>query len=253
MTSNISHMVVGDQHCTPEESNERFLWLGRMIKDVKPTKVIFMGDFADCYSLNSYDKGTKGFMDNASYAADVRHTIEAQELIKEGCGAATWNRTEFHMLEGNHDRGRHDRALSVSPEFDGIISMDNLEYAKYNDYVHKFLDTPIIDGIMYSHYLKGGNSGRPISGVNHARSLVMAAHQSVSVGHSHLFSHYHHHTAEGKSINGLVTGCYFSAAHGYAKQSEKWWDRGIIMKRHVVDGMYDIEWISLKNIENRYK
>ena len=41
-----THLVIGDPHCTPSASNERFTWAGRMAKELKVDKVICMGHFA---------------------------------------------------------------------------------------------------------------------------------------------------------------------------------------------------------------
>ena len=40
-----THVVIGDPHCTPKASNDRFLWAGRLAADIKATHVICMGDF----------------------------------------------------------------------------------------------------------------------------------------------------------------------------------------------------------------
>ena len=40
-----THLVMGDPHCTPKASNDRFLWAGRLAADFKVTHVICMGDF----------------------------------------------------------------------------------------------------------------------------------------------------------------------------------------------------------------
>ena len=52
-----THLVMGDPHCTPKASNDRFLWAGRLAADLKPNTIICMGDFASMDSLSSYDKG----------------------------------------------------------------------------------------------------------------------------------------------------------------------------------------------------
>ena len=51
-----THVVIGDPHCTPKASNERFLWAGRLASDVRATHIICMGDFCSMDSLSSYDK-----------------------------------------------------------------------------------------------------------------------------------------------------------------------------------------------------
>ena len=30
-----THLVIGDPHCTPKASNERFLWAGKFARDLK--------------------------------------------------------------------------------------------------------------------------------------------------------------------------------------------------------------------------
>ena len=57
-----THLVMGDPHCTPKASNDRFLWAGRLAADLKPNTIICMGDFASMDSLSSYDKGKKQFI-----------------------------------------------------------------------------------------------------------------------------------------------------------------------------------------------
>ena len=52
-----THLVIGDPHCNPKASNDRFLWAGKMARDLKPTTIVCMGDFASMDSLSSYDKG----------------------------------------------------------------------------------------------------------------------------------------------------------------------------------------------------
>ena len=56
-----THLVIGDPHCTPRTSNERFLWAGRLAADVRATHIICMGDFCSMDSLSSYDRGKKSF------------------------------------------------------------------------------------------------------------------------------------------------------------------------------------------------
>ena len=56
-----THLVMGDPHCTPKASNDRFLWAGRLAADYKVTHVICMGDFCSMDSLSSYDRAKKSF------------------------------------------------------------------------------------------------------------------------------------------------------------------------------------------------
>lgn len=74
------HLVVPDPHAHPDYSNKRFEYLGKLIVDLKPDKVICLGDFADLPSLCSYDKGTAGF-EGRRYKDDVASVIDAQEKM----------------------------------------------------------------------------------------------------------------------------------------------------------------------------
>ena len=62
-----THLVMGDPHCTPKASNDRFLWAGRLAADFKVTHVICMGDFCSMDSLSTYDRGK-----NHLKAEDIR-------------------------------------------------------------------------------------------------------------------------------------------------------------------------------------
>ena len=48
-----THLVIGDPHCNPKANNDRFLWAGKMARDLKPTTIVCMGDFASMDSLSS--------------------------------------------------------------------------------------------------------------------------------------------------------------------------------------------------------
>ena len=68
-----THLVIPDQHAHPDNNNDRFEWLGKLIVDLKPDVVINLGDMADMPSLCTYDKGTKGF-EGRRYKQDVNST-----------------------------------------------------------------------------------------------------------------------------------------------------------------------------------
>ena len=44
-----THLVIGDPHCNPKASNDRFLWAGKLARDLKPDTIICMGD---CHHLH---------------------------------------------------------------------------------------------------------------------------------------------------------------------------------------------------------
>ena len=78
-----THLVIGDPHCTPKASNDRFLWAGKFARDLKPNTIICMGDFASMDSLSSYDKGKKQF-EGRRYKKDIDHAHDALDKFNKG-------------------------------------------------------------------------------------------------------------------------------------------------------------------------
>ena len=185
-----THLVIGDPHCTPSASNERFTWAGRMARDIKADKVICMGDFASMESLSSWDRGKKSF--------------------------------------------------------------DDLQYPEYgwNTYTYRY--PLIIDGIHYSHNFPSGLMGSPISGENVARTLLNKNKVSSTVGHCHLLDYAVSAYPSGKKIMGLSAGCYLTHKESYAYNTQRLWWSGLIVKRNVKGGEYDIEMVNSKEVKKRY-
>lgn len=252
--------MIGDPHATPGVSNERFEWLGKYIVDKQPKVIVCLGDFADMESLSSYDKGKKSF-EGRRFLKDVEATIDAQERLFDPLNKYNATRRMYHekqykpeiyMLGGNHDEGRIFKACNDAPEYDGILSIDLLKYKEFGwNYVP--YGTPVcIDGINYCHHFPNGNSKYPISGLHIGRKLLQKNHASSTVGHTHLFDLETEVTADRKRIWGLSAGCFFSHTPEYAGESAKFWWRGIIHKRNVVDGDYDLQKIAMENLKRSY-
>ena len=121
-----THLVIGDPHCTPKASNERFLWAGRVAADYKVSHVICMGDFCSMDSLSSYDRAKKSF-EGRRYQKDMEHSHEALSLFNKGMGK---HKARKIMLHGNHE-DRIDRFVDDNPELEGSISIDDLKFKKY--------------------------------------------------------------------------------------------------------------------------
>jgi len=123
-----THLVIGDPHSTPKSPNDRFLWAGKFARDIKADVIICMGDFASMDSLSSYDKGKKSF-EGRRYKKDIEHAHDALEKFNRGLlgNGRKKNGQRRIMLLGNHE-DRIDRAIDNTPELDGAISIDDLEY-----------------------------------------------------------------------------------------------------------------------------
>jgi len=258
-----THLVIGDPHATPGVSNDRFLWLGRAILDIRPDVVVCMGDFADLDSLCNYDRNTRSF-EGRRYKLDLTCIHDALSKTLHPWASANAKLADkkkrkiqlprMVMLGGNHDEGRIEKATNVHPELHGTISIDDLGYKALGWEYVPFLEPIEIDGIHYCHYFKSGNSAtyNAISGISIGRSLLQRNHASSTVGHSHVLDIASAVRPDGSRIWGLSAGCYTPAEPSYAKGSDKFWWRGLIVKRNVRNGDYDLETISLQEVERRY-
>jgi len=251
----MKHMIIGDSHSKPGVSNERFSILGEYALKHRPDVIIDMGDWGDMESLCSYDKGTKGF-EGRRYTADVEAAREARALFNAPIDKYNARqRSHGHKqylprkvaLLGNHEN-RINRAMSLQPELDGVLSTSDLGAEDYGWDLRPFLEPVKIDGINYAHYFPSGVMGRPIGGVNAARRMVAINYESSTAAHSHLLNYSRDTSVSGVGRNGLVAGCCFEHHEDYAGEANKMYWRGVIMKHNVVDGDYDPEFTTLKNL-----
>ena len=142
-----THLVMGDPHCTPKASNERFLWAGKFAHDLRPNTVICMGDFASMDSLSSYDKGKKSF-EGRRYKKDIDHAHDALEKFNKGLDG---RRLRKIMLLGNHE-DRIDRTVDEIPELEGTISTDDFKFESFGWEVYEYQKPVVVDGVYSVSY-----------------------------------------------------------------------------------------------------
>ena len=242
-----THLVIGDPHCNPKASNDRFLWAGKLARDLKPDTIICMGDFSSLDSLSSYDKGKKSF-EGRRYKKDIDHAHDALEKFNKGLNG---RRSRKVMLLGNHE-DRIDRIVDETPELDGTISTKDLKFKEFGWEVFAYQEPVAIDGVHYCHNYPTGIMGKPISGDNIARSLLLKNKVSSTVGHCHLFDYSMCTIPTGRKVLGLSAGCYLHHKEDYARNTQRLWWSGLIVKRNVRQGEYDIETVEYNTVKRRY-
>ena len=242
-----THLVIGDPHCNPKASNDRFLWAGKLARDLKPDTIICMGDFSSLDSLSSYDKGKKSF-EGRRYKKDIDHAHDALEKFNKGLNG---RRSRKVMLLGNHE-DRIDRIVDETPELDGTISTKDLKFKEFGWEVIAYQEPVAIDGVHYCHNYPTGIMGKPISGDNIARSLLLKNKVSSTVGHCHLFDYSMCTIPSGRKVLGLSAGCYLHHKEDYARATQRLWWSGLIVKRNVRQGEYVIETIEYNTVKRRY-
>ncbi len=249
-----THLVIPDIHAHPSHDNRRADWLAQLIIDLRPDVVINLGDQFDMASLSGYDKGKRSFV-GRSYRADLTSGLDFSERLWEPVRATKKRLPHRIYIEGNHEH-RIEKALDLNPELVGTIGFDDFDLDKYYDEVVRYSgSTPGIiqvDGINYSHYFISGVLGRPISGEHPAYSLGTKLGGSCTAGHLHTFDYNVRTDVEGRKRHSLVAGCFFDYNSDWAGNANNLYWRGVIVKRNVSDGQYDLEAISIDQLKKEY-
>lgn len=248
------HLVLPDPHSHPDYDNRRADWVGQLLVDLKPDVFVNLGDQWDLASLSGYDKGKASFHGKA-YKKDLDAGLEFTERLFAPIRKAKKKRPRTIFLEGNHEE-RQRRLLELQPELDGTISFEDFDLEKeYDDVVRYKGQTPgaiQVDGITYAHYLVTGVSGRGIGGEHPGFTLLTKHFSSVTCGHTHTFDYSIRTDAHGRRLHGLVAGVFQEHDSDWAGEVNRLWSRGLVIKREVENGDYDLEWVSLKRLEKEY-
>ncbi len=222
--------------------------------DLKPDVFVNLGDQWDLSSLSGYDKGKASFRDR-SYKADLNAGLEFSDRLFAPLRRAKKKKPYCVFLEGNHEE-RQRRVLEQEHVLRDTISFKDFDLERnYDDVVRYRGQTPgtiEIDGINYAHYFVTGISGRGVSGEHAAYSLLAKQFASSTCGHLHTFDYSVRTDANGRRIHGLVAGVYQDYDSDWAGEMCKLWSRGVVIKRDVENGDYDLEWVSLKRLQKEY-
>lgn len=246
--------MIPDAHAHYQHNNDRAIWLGNLIRDLRPDVVINLGDTCDMPSLSGFDKG-KGRFQGRTYEADIRAANDFEDRLWSTVRKSKRKLPRRITLIGNHEQ-RIDRAINSQPELAGTVGYKDLELDRwYDNVVHYVGDTPgviEVDGIHYAHFFVSGVMGRAVGGEHPAYSLLQKEFVSCTQGHTHVFDHCQRTRADGRKIIGLVAGVYQDYNSDWAGECNKLWWRGAFVKRGVEKGCYDLEAISIDRLKAEY-
>jgi hypothetical protein len=249
-------MVIPDAQVRPGVPIEHLNWIGKYAVEKKPDVIVNIGDFADLPSLSSYDKGKKSF-EGRRYKEDIKAVHEAMDTLlspireeQEKLNRArkkAWN-PRLVMTLGNHEQ-RIERAVNAQPEYDGLISYDDLGYEDAGWEVHPFLEVVIIEGVAFSHYFTSGVMGRP---VGNAKLMLQKQFMSAVMGHVQDRDIAEAKRADGKRMIGIFVGICYQHDESYLgpKQNNSW--RGCWMLNDVHEGSFDYMPVSLDFLRGKY-
>ena len=174
------HLVISDCHVTAGQNLDRFDWLAELIKEIQPTRIICLGDFASLDSLSTHHApGSKTDHELPSFKAE-------QDAVEQAMSRMFKHNPEVEriMLMGNHEQ-RWDRFRDRFPKIlDHVDIADWLRYKDWWDVIHNYKKWVNIDGLLYTH-VPHTIMGKPVGGINACRSVAMQSTKSVIFGHTH--------------------------------------------------------------------
>ena len=251
------HLIIPDCQVKPDHAISYLEHVGEYIAEKQPDVVVQIGDFADMPSLSSYDVGKKAF-EGKRYKDDVAYSKKAMSLLFKPIKRLQTYQASKHKKQydprliltlGNHEH-RINRAINNdAAKLDGVISIADLGYENFGWEVFPFLETVLVDGIVYSHYFVTGTMGRPVTS---PAALISKKHMSCVMGHHQQRGVAYATRADGKEIKGIFAGsCYTHDEDYLGPQGNKVW-RGIWMFNEVNDGQFDELQVSLSYLQKRY-
>jgi hypothetical protein len=256
-----THIVIPDTQCKEGVPVDHLRWIGKYIvehfRGRENVKIIHLGDHADMPSLSSYDKGKKA-MEGRRYLVDIAAANAGFDLLNAALIAENarisknqkknwW--PERHILLGNHEN-RITRATENDAQLDGLLSLNDLNYAKHGWQVHGYLEPVFIDGVGYSHFWANPMTGRPYAGTALGRLKTLG--HSFTMGHQQTLDHAVRFV-NGRSQHALICGSAYLHSEDYlGPQGNAHW-RGIVVCHEVINGSYSPMFVSLDYLCRRYE
>jgi hypothetical protein len=265
-----THVILPDVHCRKSDLDSphgisRADLFRKLCADVKPTKILALGDVGEFDAASSFDLDKPGVLVDRDLKSDIDITVE---FLERALGPKHKQGAFVQWHSGNHER----RLWKIGAQNPSLRHLVNIEKCLQVDrYFHTFVDydgavpgQSLVDGILYAHYHVGGAFAKPLGGLHTAYSMLSKGFGiSMCQVHSHQldFKVATTRTASddlgnGKKIFGLVAGCFIepSAKFDYCGSAVRntWWS-GITIIRGVDDGSFsDIRFVSLDELRRTY-
>lgn len=243
----VSHLIIPDTQVKPGVPIDHFLWAGRFAADVKPDKIIHLGDHWHMDSLSSYETRGSKFFEGKRVLEDVEAGNSALENFEVGLG--TFQPKEKLLLRGNHEY-RIIKAVNNDPKLIGLIGYHQFNDVDLNWIPKEFLDPVSIDSIVYSHYFQSPGNGRPYSG--NIETILKNIGFSFVAGHQQGLRISRRELTNGQVHTGIIAGSFYQHNEDYrGPQAHSEW-RGVLLLTNIKDGDYDLRTVSLDQLKRDY-
>ena len=114
-------IVIGDTHDSPKIKQDRFVWIGKYIKESKPDYIIQIGDWASFDSLSYFQKNsTQAGKLKDAYMVDIESMRRSIDLLDKHINN---DRIPRHVTFGNHEQ-RVFKFEEQIPEIQGMMKKE---------------------------------------------------------------------------------------------------------------------------------
>lgn len=186
----------------PFQHRDTFDFLRAIKDEVKPTKIVCIGDSMDANALSRWVTDPNGLSQADEYheALDVLH--ELYDLFPEG-----------DEVISNHNERIAKRAYGAGIPREFLRSYEEIMHYPEGWHIHPYLE---IDGVLYEH-------GHTQGGMYAARNLAIHNGQSTVIGHHHTTAGILYVSNRNQMLFGMNVGCLIdidSYAFAYAKETK---------------------------------
>mgnify|MGYP001482246591 CR=1 FL=1 len=172
-------LVIGDTHDSPDIPKDRFLWIGKHIRKIKPDYVVHIGDFCSFDSLSYFQANDtqQGKLKDA-FMVDILSMRTALALINKGMGNV---QVPKHITLGNHEQRVHKFEEKI-PEIEGMMK-DQLyqSFHSSNWSVSEYGSIFFVSGVGFTHVPKN-IMGKEYGGRNAEISIANAYYEVEGTG-----------------------------------------------------------------------
>ena len=245
-------LVIGDTHDSPHIPQDRFLWIGKHIKKIKPDYVVHIGDFSSFDSLSYFQANDtqQGKLKDA-FMIDILSMRTALALINKGMGNV---QVPKHITLGNHEQRVHKFEEKI-PEIEGMMKEQLYQsFHSSNWSVSEYGSIFFVSGVGFTHVPKN-IMGKEYGGRNAEISIANDCLHDLVFGHTHKDRDWKAPKIGDKQFVRIVNvGCALPMNHveRYAKLNMTGWSYGIVELSIWDNHIQEKNFVSMDRLEREY-
>jgi predicted phosphodiesterase len=245
-------IVIGDAHDSPHIKQDRFKWMGKYIKSVKPDYIIQIGDWASFDSLSFFQKNsTQAGKLKDAYMVDIESLRSSIDLLDKHIDNP---RIPRHVTFGNHEQ-RVYRFEENIPEIAGMMrdelhntyKLRNWKFSPYGAFKK-------IGGVSFTH-CPLNIMGKEYGGKQCEIQIANDATNDIVFGHTHKFRDWKQAKIGDKnSVRIVNVGCAlpYGYIEEYARLNMTGWSWGIVELGIWNNQIQESQFISMDRLGKLY-